>query len=152
VSGWVPTQGASDCVIHGRDCCDVGRLWDLSCQFRGYGVLVVRRGMPHDVPFRAGQFVTAMRGRWGARSVADLADGPAVFTVPFLVEEETGFDPATGACTGDAVVVPGTVPLPCGLSICTEDGLRLSSGGDTRTYGEHAYGDFTYGGSESIDP
>ena len=152
LTGWVPTQDVSECVVHGRDCCEFGRLWDLSCEFRGAGALVIRRGMPHDLPFRAGQFVTLARGRWGARSITDLADAAAMFTVPFLVEEETGFRPNTDVCTGEAEVVPGTVPLPCGLSLCTEDGVVLSSGGDTRTYGDHLYGDFTYGGEQNDDP
>ncbi len=120
----VPRQDCSPCDLHSStpECCSAGRLYELSQYFGCYGVLVVRRGMDIDLSWAAGQTVEVLRGTWGVRNVVPLRTGPPLFSVEFHVVEEAGFDGRDRRrAAGTTQIVPGRVPLPCGVRLCLGD-------------------------------
>lgn len=57
--------------------------------FRARALLVVRYGLRFDTPWRSGQEVEVLSGRWGKRSTARSArNQAATYSVPLIVEED----------------------------------------------------------------
>lgn len=72
-------------------------LWPATSDFRAKRLLIVRRVLPVDTPWAAGQIVEAMTVRIGKRYVNPSAANAAVtFTVPlFVLEDEDSAEVAS---------------------------------------------------------
>lgn len=81
----------SECDIHvdlNDDCC-VGTLWEVAYNYRGRGVLIIRRGIDVDAEWEGGQPVETVQFRWGKRSTAPSTHRNFVMmTVPLIVQRE----------------------------------------------------------------